>query len=79
MLVDRVSTSWLKLKSWHAIWRADAVSTVCGKPLDRAMGSSATLPLSQKSCESCLRITRHREELQRQQNSLLDEHPVVPA
>lgn len=57
-------SEFVKIRSWHIIRTWTRVPrravTLCGR---RAEGESAdTLPMDEKSCESCLRIAAKRSE-----------------
>lgn len=61
----------MKLDSWHLIdshyaqgSRDDGVryTSICGRDADENVLTGSTLPMSEKTCETCLRIERKRRE-----------------
>lgn len=59
-----MNTDWIRIRSWHAIrnWTRvpDRAVTLCGRTADGTV--AADLPMGEKSCETCLRLSVHREE-----------------
>jgi hypothetical protein len=53
--------TYIRVKSWHVVEKVDAVGwrTVCGRVLSASDGNGVAyvLPLDEKSCETCLRLT----------------------
>lgn len=50
--------------SVHELDETEPTETLCGKVLAEGDWEGfATLPLDRKSCETCLRVRRHRDEL----------------
>ncbi|HEU4571476.1 MAG TPA: hypothetical protein VFR93_02230 [Candidatus Limnocylindrales bacterium] len=52
------------IDSWHVVERAgrDGDVTYCGRTVNRNEGTTAdTLPLGEKSCETCLRLAMAAE------------------
>ncbi len=58
--------TYAKLISWHrvsGVSRANRPLTArCGKPFPVDAPTSETLPLDERSCESCLRLVAHDAE-----------------
>jgi hypothetical protein len=50
--------SFVKIRSWHVIrlTRSLEPRTLCGRVAPRSAETSDTLPLTDKSCESCARL-----------------------
>jgi len=56
---------WVRIRSWHVVANRGLgfVVTMCGRRADEApLVTTANLPMSQKSCETCARIVLHRQE-----------------
>jgi hypothetical protein len=59
--------SYLKIGSWHVIARVDDRGwwTRCGRVVtNEPTPASDQLPLGEKSCETCLRLSTHDEDRQ---------------
>lgn len=57
--------SYLKVRSWHSIVKVDEAGwhTRCGRLVEEAAApASDVIPLDEKSCETCLRLTVHDAE-----------------
>lgn len=57
--------SYLKIESWHVLVRVDEAGwhTRCGRLVTtEAAPASDHLPLDEKSCETCARLTLHDGE-----------------
>jgi hypothetical protein len=66
---------WVKIRSWHSIrtWtRTGAILTRCGRLVGPGQAIADGLPLDERSCETCLRLTAHDEDI------LATENDVVP-
>jgi hypothetical protein len=65
-------TRFVKLRSWHIRDESRPATTLCGRPhagpspsrIDSPppAGYSDTLPLGERSCETCLRLDEARSE-----------------
>ena len=57
--------SWIKARSWHVYaftYRGGTHRTRCGRTLPADAPTSPSLPLEEKSCETCTRLVLHDEE-----------------
>lgn len=61
-----MNATWVRIRSWHAVRVAhsmvDIVWTLCGRQIGGAVVVD-DLPMDAKSCETCLRILAHRDEI----------------
>ena len=62
-----VNPTWAKLRddphlSWHIVGRIRGGATRCGRWISVPSPSADDLPLGEKSCESCARLTLHDQE-----------------
>lgn len=56
---------WVKIVSWHiatGVYRSGRIGTRCGRAAKENAPQSPTLPLDEKSCETCTRFALHDEE-----------------
>ena len=55
---------YVRIRSWHLIaLRAPAIYTTrCGRMVPTDAPTSDSLPLGERSCETCLRLARRDEE-----------------
>lgn len=56
---------WVRIRSWHALrtyTRDGGGITRCGRRVVPPMERSVTLPLTDKSCETCTRLVLHDEQ-----------------
>lgn len=51
---------WVRIRSWHIV--ALGGRTLCGRTYAGGVTTTADLPLSQKSCETCARLSLHAVE-----------------
>lgn len=67
---------YVKLDSWHeAVEPERGSKTLCGLDIPEGAPVETDLPLEEKSCESCLRLARHREENPDRDEGAGDEDP----
>lgn len=66
---------YVRIRAWHVIWRdpsddarvwnlliRGSYRTRCGRAVSKELDTVESLPMGEKSCESCLRLTLHDEE-----------------
>ncbi len=57
-------TTWAKIDSWHIIKYEDTQTvTLCGRVVEEWPDIRKEMPLREASCETCLRIHEHAEEV----------------
>lgn len=53
---------WFKIRSWH-LMRPDKPKAYCGQIEQAGKPRALELPLTEKSCESCLRLSAHEVKI----------------
>ena len=53
------TTLWVKLRSWHVLANG---MTRCGRVFVVPSPTADDLPMGERSCETCLRLTAHDAE-----------------